>query len=766
MLAGNVVTMRRIHCRLPNLISTIFSHFFTSLLLLLSCFTSLPPLLNPSMTSYQNHLMGYPKKLLTFLRRVLGFCNASCLLWMVLFFSGFFIFVFIAIIEPTLLHRQRSYKLIRSDRNGENFHIMRSQVERQLYLGDVEYAKRLRKDYVYSKFYDEYDLNGDDFEELRILGEIQVITPPSKSLKNISNNDLSEMENPNPIPNAYVAKDEDELLFATTKVDCRDCLNESAASYGAPGDVVSVISNTYVVVCRGAEEIRGATRMLTSLYTISLPTSIRIYVISDLRGIYVIERFISTWKHPSISIELLQSSNVEIMKTNHTTDIVQFFLKREIFLQANCSNIILVSPFVVFNKNPNFSFLDKFNKFKIITFGFGNHSISHREKWSVVLIKLNETVNLTSTKAWLKALRLSKNNYFVSDQFYVEEKNLQFRRDYHSNINPARLMVQYRDVTHEAKADGNTTQNKCSKFSTLTRQSYLTHLYFIDRSKYKFTDYTYNYSKVKHKLRILNNFNITMVTVFTMDRLEFFEKQVQAWSNAISAVFYGSAEEISRLAFVVSNSSILNGTLGEDVTYHVVYKPEVYDKGTNQLTDYMPINYLRNIGLNESLTPYVFYNDVDLIPVSNMNNLIAKHLMASNKHSSTYNRRTALVVPALESMTSLKNFFPDSKYEVIWLMESFMPTITGYKAIHGWKSGHSPTDYSKWQKAYEPYTRKYKHQWEPYVVLPTHLAPLYDERFPERMYDKVHYALMLHAMGFQFKILHDAFISKFLRLLY
>ena len=40
----------------------------------------------------------------------------------------------------------------------------------------------------------------------------------------------------------------------------------------------------------------------------------------------------------------------------------------------------------------------------------------------------------------------------------------------------------------------------------------------------------------------------------------------------------------------------------------------------------MPLNYLRNVGINTSSTSYTFYNDVDLVPSPNMNLMAVQQL--------------------------------------------------------------------------------------------------------------------------------------------
>lgn len=66
-----------------------------------------------------------------------------------------------------------SLTLIKSERTGNNFYAMRARIDHQLYMGNLDVAKQIRKDYIYEKFYDDYDL--DSFEIEKLEDHIKVI---------------------------------------------------------------------------------------------------------------------------------------------------------------------------------------------------------------------------------------------------------------------------------------------------------------------------------------------------------------------------------------------------------------------------------------------------------------------------------------------------------------------------------------------------------------------------------------------------------------
>jgi len=67
------------------------------------------------------------------------------------------------------------------------------------------------------------------------------------------------------------------------------------------------------------------------------------------------------------------------------------------------------------------------------------------------------------------------------------------------------------------------------------------------------------------------------------------------------------------------------------------------------MQSYNPINYLRNVAINNSRTAYTFYVDVDLVPGPHLYDSLCRRLEPM-QHS---RQRIALVVPAFEAFDDL-----------------------------------------------------------------------------------------------------------------
>lgn len=104
---------------------------------------------------------------------------------------------------------------------------------------------------------------------------------------------------------------------------------------------------------------------------------------------------------------------------------------------------------------------------------------------------------------------------------------------------------------------------------------------------------------------------ITLVTQFTIDRLSSFLKMANAWRGPISAVAYISEydayTQFRRLSI-------------PNVALHVVYVPPIPFDGL------YPINYLRNIAIELSQTPWYFHIDVDFAILPRLYDQLSTHV--------------------------------------------------------------------------------------------------------------------------------------------
>lgn len=234
---------------------------------------------------------------------------------------------------------------------------------------------------------------------------------------------------------------------------------------------------------------------------------------------------------------------------------------------------------------------------------------------------------------------------------------------------------------------------------------------------------------------------VSLLTQLTMDRFEILERMLTSWTGPASVVLYLDDAEAVQLPAKVARSAHLRSR--KSVAYHVVYKRQIYN----------PINYLRNVLVNNSRTPFAFFVDIDLVP----SRTLYEHLkQLVRKFMSDPGKKQLLVVPAFQMFDDLKSSTPTNKKQLLPFLSN--ETIVGYGMKRNWKLGHRPTDYARWVNATQPYQATFANAYEPYVVIRQDNEARYNEVLLERMGDKNAYSRLLYKMGYKFFVIPEDFI--------
>ncbi len=251
---------------------------------------------------------------------------------------------------------------------------------------------------------------------------------------------------------------------------------------------------------------------------------------------------------------------------------------------------------------------------------------------------------------------------------------------------------------------------------------YRTHLYFYG------TNYNNN----------VDPFDVTLVSQLSMDRLHTLNPLLQHWVGPISLALYATDAEtmefldyINRLPPIIKNRT--------NLSVHVVYKDNCH---------LYPVNYLRNVALNASNTPFVFFNDIDFVPMLKSYSYLKEAVMVLRPDT----KKRALIVPAFESIT-YKLSYPKDKQTLlspinIGKIISFRQDV--------WEQGHAATNYYRWYTADHPYKIHWTPNYEPYIVVAKNITR-FDERFTGFGWNKVSHMIQLDAEGYEFVVLPDAF---------
>ena len=258
----------------------------------------------------------------------------------------------------------------------------------------------------------------------------------------------------------------------------------------------------------------------------------------------------------------------------------------------------------------------------------------------------------------------------------------------------------------------------CVDFRREKDSVYRTHPYFVD---YKYQSSSDN--------------DVTLVAQLSMDRLQMLEPLCEHWSGPLSITLYASDSEVQQFIEFYSSSSLKDY---KRLGLHVVYKSS---------TNFYPINYLRNVALNNVNTPYVFLSDIDFIPMEGAYD----YLLEAVKVLGTNLR--ALIVPAFETLF-YKFTHPTNKEELLEMLQD--GRVSTFRS-QVWTQGHAPTNFNHWMKATVPYKVKWAPNFEPYVVVRSNVSR-YDQRFAGFGWNKVSHIMELEAQEYKFVVLPSVFM--------
>jgi len=229
--------------------------------------------------------------------------------------------------------------------------------------------------------------------------------------------------------------------------------------------------------------------------------------------------------------------------------------------------------------------------------------------------------------------------------------------------------------------------------------------------------------------------DVTMVTQLSVDRLHMLDALCKLWTGPLSISLYASDADLVHLEHLVSSSPILRKY--KKLALHIVFKQGKY----------YPVNVLRNVALNASTTPYVFFSDIDFLPSANLYEYAREAVRVLG------NNRSALIVPAFESL-QYRVKLPANKSELISMLDRNELFTFRY---YVWKEGHAPTNYDHWRAAHRPYKVSWAENFEPYIIVHKNVSS-YDRRFIGFGWNKVSHIMELSYQGYSFIVLPEAYM--------
>jgi len=223
------------------------------------------------------------------------------------------------------------------------------------------------------------------------------------------------------------------------------------------------------------------------------------------------------------------------------------------------------------------------------------------------------------------------------------------------------------------------------------------------------------------------------------------------WKGKVSvAVFYKAWIDTERLELFTKFYNDNVDVFQDRFAFHLVM-----DTMIDRKRDY-PINMMRNVAIEYSVTKYILVLDVDFIPSQTTFADINTHvdsLMKKDKVS-----MNVLVIPAFEKQLPIEEswILPDSKRELIEIKAEYH-----VKPFHvsGFPEGHGPTDFLRWYTCNASYSIPYQFKFEPYLVVQkSSMFPPFWEHFFGFGKNKLAWVEELALIGYEFHVLPQSFL--------
>ncbi|XP_015766293.1 PREDICTED: glycosyltransferase-like protein LARGE1 [Acropora digitifera] len=216
---------------------------------------------------------------------------------------------------------------------------------------------------------------------------------------------------------------------------------------------------------------------------------------------------------------------------------------------------------------------------------------------------------------------------------------------------------------------------------------------------------------------VIDPYDVTLVVQLSVDRIQMIETLCEHWEGPVSLALYMSDGEVQQLFSYVQSSTEL--VKRKNVGYHIVFKEG----------QFYPVNYLRNIALENARTPYVFLSDVDFVPVPGMysslkyvNYCLDRAWLDLSSHPLQLKQHSETSTPGIKELT-----------------------LKSYKFTSLIKQASSKS-LVQWEEDFEPY-----------VVVRRNVTR-YDKRFVGFGWNKVSHIMELQAQGYEFVVLPSAFV--------
>jgi len=281
--------------------------------------------------------------------------------------------------------------------------------------------------------------------------------------------------------------------------------------------------------------------------------------------------------------------------------------------------------------------------------------------------------------------------------------------------------------------------------------------HYIDKSEFEIIPF---YGDNSEAQKSVEKNDITVATYMrivtsTTDSFQYLLDLASSWDGYISVAIYTRHTDMTlkKLShaikhFIKDHPNIISSK----VFFHLVINKRETVSDEPDFTDFYPINFLRNLAMDNSLTDFVLNLDANFVPSLDSYHQIQSHL------SQLPNNKTVMILPLFERMqNSNAQLVPASKRALFDEIEDnpyeIYPPVSNYMSYRS----YGPIDYPRWYKATDPYQVGYKGDFKPYYVVQKSVGlPPFWEHFREE--NMISWVEEITLLGYEFYVDPDAFL--------
>ena len=238
---------------------------------------------------------------------------------------------------------------------------------------------------------------------------------------------------------------------------------------------------------------------------------------------------------------------------------------------------------------------------------------------------------------------------------------------------------------------------------------------------------------------------IGLMTQLSANRFDMLDLIAHNWKGPMNIAVYVKKNEVLSVYTKISNF-LMNSKRQNVIIHLVVAEGQLY-----------PVNWLRNLVIQNSTTEYIFMIDGDFVPSPNLEETMRNHF----KHfqATDTDNTNAIIVPAFEITDPDVHTLPSNRDELLQLISEDKADVFHRS---NYPDGHRIWKFDRWRyEANSYFLRKRKactDKSEPYIAIKRTESPLLPETLLERRKNKIAYFFELCNADKRFAVLANEFV--------